>query len=955
MHQRQYHNKKFRANTIRSNYSRTSKYSSYYEKPPSTNIEEELEDYAIDDEKPKYIVKVLLPKSRENVKFIFDKDVRKIILDKITNSTEFVPKEIEFDSIIKPLTLPKSIFTEVMEDEVYAAMQDNYKLATVSRRNESTFSIKTIKKFPCTDNNDDDNYSVDSFYNERKIKKIYSREIDMINHMLPDTVKRVNKYTYNNKKEQNNYKNDFDRDSSYYGNNGCDSREKSIGWNDDFDTLSKFDQLTIKDSCFSLNEIFPIYSTLTKTKYYNVMERDNSPLRRVLSSSIYLPRKMINSDSLNIEIVNIISPSFIYVRELNHIADELTVRTPIELKILKEELEDIIHYNADELFEIQNCKEPFLWRYCMAPYDEKSLARARIIQKINVNNTGISSSSTDDTYVKVFFLDYGTTTWTWIKCCYQFPYPEWYSYPPQVIPITIGDIAPKSMINSSADGRYRWPASVCMELKRIVNEYDNFEISIINKYAQKKDKMFTYNVYLFGRNKLTDGKSEGGNMNKISISSILVSKCFNELVFRDEEEVFGTLEKYDVENQYIIDFNSLPDYLKSEHKLIKMARLTKSSKVQENFSEEGYKSKRKVRIPPLLVPVDVWPRGNLPWDYDTLVYSGFVSNNVIGFIPNDQSLEINCFSFSALPLLNYQIEQSFTESNIMSEQIVKILNAKKLVDDALNNFYRVKDNRRCFNWDYVQGKLESYEPVNCVVGLIEDGETYNFNCRRARIHYLVENFAEEFDLFAKGVVPTHRKKHIRYVIAELYDYADMVIVPTDAICQIHPMHDIINPFSLRMCMDYDIGLSQSTKFESLLKSNSQKVVSLKKQLSEIISIPTPKRAILQSGPSVGMKIRYKFEYFVRPWKDPFSYKIRFVTDLWSDKQIYMDKDILTKNEYFRNYRSCVKLDSSHIWSKYSPISTYNNQRIQQLQKKKKLLTKGISNLKSFQSYYTNNT
>uniref|UniRef100_A0A0K0DYB0 Tudor domain-containing protein n=1 Tax=Strongyloides stercoralis TaxID=6248 RepID=A0A0K0DYB0_STRER len=959
MHLRQYQNRNFQANSIKSNLSRTSKYSSMYEKPSLLHNEDEnLNDFVGEEkDKNKYIVQISVSNQRDNLKTFSKYEISNLILLKIKQSNIFIPKEICFDKCLKPLAIPRNIFNNILNDEIINAMNDNYKLSLVSRKSNLTSQNKMVKKFECSGSDENENYSMDSFYNDRKIKKIYGREINIINHMMTKTSKCVNKYTFLRKEQIGYNKNhDSEKTNNFYApSHETDHSDKENRyWNDDLGSCSKIDKVTIKDSCFSFQTIVPIISTLSKTKYQNVLERDNSPVRRTSSSSIFVPRKIISSKTLNVEVVNVISPSFVYVREINHIAENLTIKMPMDLKKIRSELEDLIHYNADELFEIQSCKEPFLWRYCMAPLNEKSLGRARIIQKMVVNNSGTSYNDMDDLYVKVFFLDYGTTTWVYIKCCYLFPYPEWYAYPPQVIPITLFDVVPKYVVGNINDSTYKWTISICNELSNIINKFKIFEVYIINTYAQKVNKLSTYSGYLYGYENFIDENSDGDNNNKVNVSSALIWKCYDELLHKDNNNYFDFPNIYDIEIEYIVDFNYLPNYLKSEHKLVKTAHIIAAKKMAEQFSEDEYKNKKKIRIPPLLVPLDVWPRGNLPWDYDTLVYSGFVSNNVIGFIVNDQSTNVNCYSFSSIPLLNYQIEQSFVEDNVICNQIDKIFKAKKLVDDVLNDFYRIKENRRCFNWEYVQGKLEHYEPVNCIVGLIDENDACIFNCRRARIHYLVENFAEEFDLYVKGIVPTHRKKHIRYVIVELYDYADVVVVPTDSICQIHPMHDIINPFSLRMCIDYDIENIQLTKFKKSIKSNVSEVISLKKMFSEIVCIGTPKRAILQGGPSVGMKKRYKFEYFIHPWKDPFSYKIRFITELWSDKTIFLDKETLLSSQYFKNLRHCKKLEYLQQFNKIATISNYSNQRIQTMQKKKKLLTKGITNLKTFQTYYSNN-
>uniref|UniRef100_A0A0K0FVN1 Tudor domain-containing protein n=1 Tax=Strongyloides venezuelensis TaxID=75913 RepID=A0A0K0FVN1_STRVS len=956
MHSRQYQNKSSKANTIRSSYSRTSKYSSYYERSSIIHAEEaDIDNFVVEEEKrSKYLAQIPVPKYHNNQKTLSKYEIYQMILKKIKYSNVFIPKEIYFEDWLKPLFIPQSLFNDIKNEEVIDVMNDNYKLVQVSCKNNLYSDNKMVKKFSCNDSDNNDNFSIDSFYNDRKIKKLYSREMDMINHMIPEAPKRMNRYNYS-KKEQVRYNKNQDYESGnhfYVPSFETDHRDKNtMSWNDNHDNSSKIEQYTSKGSCFSFQTIYPVLQTLSKIKYQNVCERDNSPVRRILSSSIYVPRKIVSSETLNVEVVNVISPSFIYIREINHIAENLTIRIPMELKVIRSELEDIIHYNADELFEIQNCKEPFLWRYCIAPLDDKSLGRARIIQKITVNNNGALSNTIDDLFLKVFFLDYGTTSWVHVKCCYLFPYPEWYAYPPQVIPITLIDVTPKCAIDKSFEGIYKWPISICSELTKIISGFKSFEFNITNVYSQKVNKMFTYGGYLYGFENLIDDYND---KEKVNISSILIWKFFDKVIHNNINEYFNIPDLYDIDTEYIVDFNSLPNHLKIEHKLIKTAHIIAAKKMTEHFSEDECKNKKKIRIPPLLVPLDVWPRGNLPWDYDTLVYSGFVNNSIISFIPNDQSPNVNCFSFSVIPLLNYQIEQSFVEENVICNLMEKILKAKNLVDDALSDFYRIKDNRRCFNWEYVQGKLEVYEPVNCIVGLIDEGDAYTFNCRRARIHYLVENFAEEFDLFAKGIVPTHRKKHIRYVIVELYDYADIVVVPTDSICQIHPMHDIINPFSLRMSVDYDIGNTQLSKLQSLIKCNPPEVISLKKMFSEIVCVGTPKRAILQSGPCVGMKKRYKFEYFIRPWKDPFTYKIRYVTELWSDKTIFLDKNILLSSQYFKNLRHFNKIEYIHQFNKISRSLHDSNHRMQSMQKRKKILTKGINSLKSLQNHCKNN-
>lgn len=69
MYPRPNQNRNFKANTVKSNYSRISKYSSFYEKSSSINLEN-INHFIEEEKNDKYLVQIVVPKFCKNLKAV---------------------------------------------------------------------------------------------------------------------------------------------------------------------------------------------------------------------------------------------------------------------------------------------------------------------------------------------------------------------------------------------------------------------------------------------------------------------------------------------------------------------------------------------------------------------------------------------------------------------------------------------------------------------------------------------------------------------------------------------------------------------------------------------------------------------------------------------------------------------------------------------------------------------
>uniref|UniRef100_A0AC35U9G7 Tudor domain-containing protein n=1 Tax=Rhabditophanes sp. KR3021 TaxID=114890 RepID=A0AC35U9G7_9BILA len=718
--------------------------------------------------------------------------------------------------------------------------------------------------------------------------------------------------------------------------------DKSWIRNDEMNDIGPLDdpELVFRKTISSSGQVS---ATNVEREFDCVMDRANSPTRRPLVSKYTMPRKDITTDGFYADVLNVLSPSFIYVREKHHCSEMYNLKKECTLYPLLEGASTSGKLGVHD-YELPEVDDRVLWRYCYAPLDEDTLARVRIIGR---QKDGKAVDENDaNQMLLVFYIDYGVSAWVLQNVCFEFKDDEIFTYPPQSIAVSLVGLKPKAKTTAETENdlERKWSNGVCAELRNLLKQYPYYEIVLETRLAVKKTKLQTYAVQIYGLDSLPENNNnnvvtKSCDYERHNINQMLSWRCFDEIEAFDDPIMFQRATKYDLVwcDRFQINTPVIPEYLKERPHWIKVKQITP---IVRTSTEVENNRKQNARIPPLAVPLDIWPRGSFPWDYESLVATEFIKFNIIGFVTNNENAATDCIGFSAIPILYFQLAKALNGEKSVSKQIKKIFEARSTVQSSLNEFYRIRNNRRSFNWDYVYTKLESYEPVNCIVGVTDKQDPFNFICKRARIHYLIENLLDEFESLATGVINTSRKKHIRFAIVELYDYADVVIVPADTICQIHPMHDSVNPFSIRLGLDYDIGFSKRTTFSSLVKPNKPEISGLRERLTRAVCTPTPKRAIIQDGPRSNMKLRYKFEYFIHPWEDPFVFRIKFVEDIWNPDPVFMDQEILVNDDHFHRYCIANRVDMLSVWDRFTYMNiSCTKQEFEDELKRKKLEVK----------------
>uniref|UniRef100_A0AC35UE36 Tudor domain-containing protein n=1 Tax=Rhabditophanes sp. KR3021 TaxID=114890 RepID=A0AC35UE36_9BILA len=627
--------------------------------------------------------------------------------------------------------------------------------------------------------------------------------------------------------------------------------------------------------------------------FWNTMDRPGSPIRKMIISKYQMSRKIINSETVQMEYLNGISPSFIYFREKHHGLADFTITRHMRLKDLYLNTKLSIGSHNYSI-TIPNPSEPILWRYCMAPMGVDSIVRARIIDKKPMIRACEDRDPTNE-YYKVFYIDYGTTGWVKKRVCFEMHNEEWFTRSPEAVGVSLYDLRPK---RTKLDGaqNLEWSKKVCKVLRATMSQYKFFDVRIVNPLLRKtrSDQSHAVQVICYAEDpsKYPEYASCG-----VNLSHIIAFKCFDEVEIVDKFEPDAEIPKFESECKFDRNTFNLPEHLSLKpqwvnkdnvaplHPDVAGASASSVAHLQHSQLESHllsspikprYTSVEKRingKVPAIEIPLDVWPRGHLPWTIDSLELTGFIGNNNLYFSFDCRTPIAECFNFSAHPF-NYSFMTGVVEgTKALHEKIEQMLKVRKYFDASLMSFYHNADNRRLFNWEYVQGKLDRCEPVNCVVGIIDNNDDDRFKCHRARILYLIESFADEFKNLRDGI-EAKSKKFVNHVILELYDYGGVMAVSTESICQMHPMHDTISPFTIRMALDVDIGQQKGLKFEDLVRVLDESVYQRRKALSNSICNSTPKKVTIVDGPRKNEQKMYKFEHFLFPWTDPFIFKIK---------------------------------------------------------------------------------
>uniref|UniRef100_A0A0N5BRU5 Tudor domain-containing protein n=1 Tax=Strongyloides papillosus TaxID=174720 RepID=A0A0N5BRU5_STREA len=168
------------------------------------------------------------------------------------------------------------------------------------------------------------------------------------------------------------------------------------------------------------------------------------------------------------KVVKVISPSLIFIKLLNDVTVNLNESINMEYH-KKLNIEEKFYYNTENLNN--NVCEGFLYRYCLAPINDKEYGRGRIVKEalqLTDSKTLISKK-----FVKIFFIDTAQEGWFSIDSLYELPV-EKYLTPWQIAPISLYGIIPSIKKNINY-----WNENICNELNSILK--DIMFIEVINK------------------------------------------------------------------------------------------------------------------------------------------------------------------------------------------------------------------------------------------------------------------------------------------------------------------------------------------------------------------------------------------------------------------------------------------------------------------------------------------
>ncbi|CEF66792.1 Tudor domain-containing protein [Strongyloides ratti] len=693
----------------------------------------------------------------------------------------------------------------------------------------------------------------------------------------------INNQQYNGKLNNNNR--EFFSKTNGYGKNYYDNdifgRDKDFSYQEDLMRSSRSDSI--------------------EKPFWNTMDRPGSPIRKLVTTRFQMPRKNIQTNFLEAEYLNTISPSFIYFREIHHSTKDYEITKPTKLKDLSVNTRMSIgsHGYGVTLPVPGDC---ILWRYCLAPYRPDHLVRARIIDRKPMIRA-CEDKDPNNEYYKVFYIDYGTTNWVKKRVCYEMPSEEWFTKPPEALPISLYNIMPKSSLFDDQNTKLEWPQNVCLALRHILEEFKYFEIHIKNYLLIKKKSEQTYagDIICYLQNPKTHPEFAGTGQN---LSQLLANKCIDDIIIINGINPDTDIPRYETQCRFDRNTFNLPDYL--SHKSMRLQRdqgpiipgdsklgadsvsllqhnsldpylLVSSSNTTKGITSNG--DKKNNRVPLIDIDPELWPRKGLPWKVETLEEEGFLVDNYIYISYCCRNITPDCFNFSSHIIKHNRIKNIIDGKESYSKYQLDILEAKKHLDNILLSFYSIPENRRIFSWDYVKNKLKENEVVNCIVGMLENSDDDRYRCHRARILGVIENFANDL----KGIKNnSEEEEHIKFVIVELYDYGGVMSVSVDSICQIHPLHENISPFTLRCSLHLDSTKIKNRKFKEVIKISPKWYRDIKKDSAKIVCSSIPSKAKVIQFPSNDNT--YTFDYFINPCIDSLCYKITDVQETYLTRQ-----------------------------------------------------------------------
>lgn len=233
-----------------------------------------------------------------------------------------------------------------------------------------------------------------------------------------------------------------------------------------------------------------------------------------------LIKRIVLNGTSSVQFLRAESPSCIWVRLANHITDNLlTFREPFKLVPLR---------------------KISVGDYALAPFEERTFRRCRILKEPNHNDL-----------IKIFFIDDAFVAWVKPECLAELP-EHYFYYPWQAIKLSLFGVYPA--VNSNNETK--WTPETCEKLTQILYSFPNLRVEVVLSTVIFNDYARPIVVKLFG---IEEDVEEKDHKNRtVEIREILEKDARNDVVCMDlydsaYHEVFEVAEEevvLDKPNEY---------------------------------------------------------------------------------------------------------------------------------------------------------------------------------------------------------------------------------------------------------------------------------------------------------------------------------------------------------------------------------------------------------------------
>uniref|UniRef100_A0A915BVP9 Tudor domain-containing protein n=4 Tax=Parascaris univalens TaxID=6257 RepID=A0A915BVP9_PARUN len=475
---------------------------------------------------------------------------------------------------------------------------------------------------------------------------------------------------------------------------------------------------------------------------FDLQENQEGPPKMIPNGDVegsgrYKIHRLRISRSATCTVLNVVSPSCIWVKQINHITDRLQIT----------DLSSLTHLSAATVDS-----------YVMAPLQEGVYSRARILQLAAVE--GDNKCGERKEYARVLFIDEGITTWVSTECLAKMDVNLSY-HPWQAIATALFKVRP-------GNGEI-WSENSTSILRGILSRYEFVRIKVIQNSADSYYNFHTFlKVDMSGLESIEDPLGE-------SISNALALRS-RDVAF--DRTMFDAISQrvYECEGQSTLSELSIPKerwklsfVIASDGKEIELADRC------VEWDESGLGPQVKI------VDVDLLDEGGYFKRGDFLV-------NVEG------SHTVSPYEFYARPLLVKELEGRNTNKGVLknaageyAEEDDAMIAANDELQkraDELNSFYGHPKNRKSINAKRVRECLDQGKRVYAIAEVQGDMAVFTGLWQRVEI-IGVKVATNQDDYYCR----------IRFL-----DSGGMDIRALSTVLEIHPIHCDWPPLCLQMCI-----------------------------------------------------------------------------------------------------------------------------------------------------------